>query len=145
MTTNPDLLKEVVHIIIVEDNLSDMRIIEAAFSRLDFPVILHLYNDGQEAIDAIRSTTQILKPDLVITDLHMPKKRGEDLIRELRAIPGLSGVPIAVFSGFTEEFRKSGGELRGEIAAFLTKSELYADMEKFIAELRKLCEKSRAG
>ena len=39
--------------------------------------------DGQEALDKIKSG---FKPDLMITDINMPRMNGLELIREVRAI-----------------------------------------------------------
>lgn len=37
-------------------------------------------------------------PDLIITDLTMPKMDGFDFIRQIRQSPSLTNVPVAVFS-----------------------------------------------
>ncbi len=52
--------------------------------------------DGQEAIEK----AELLKPDLIILDLMMPKKSGTDVCRELRA---KSRVPIIMLTAKSEE------------------------------------------
>jgi CheY-like chemotaxis protein len=39
------------------------------------------------------------RPDLVITDLNMPRKSGHELIAFIKASPGLRSLPVVVFSG----------------------------------------------
>jgi CheY-like chemotaxis protein len=51
--------------------------------------------NGVEALEmAARS-----RPDLVITDLNMPKMTGAELIEQLRARPEFAGIPIVVVAG----------------------------------------------
>ncbi len=52
--------------------------------------------DGQEAIEK----AELLKPDMILLDLMMPKKSGTDVCRELRA---KSRVPIIMLTAKSEE------------------------------------------
>lgn len=133
----------VLHIVLIEDQDVDKIMIEQAFSMLDQPVILHIYSDGHEAIREIRASAAVLKPDLVITDLRMPNKSGNDFIREIKSIDGLSDVPVAILSGFTEEFVKMEPMLRHEVIALMGKQELYSDFPKFLEEIKRLCARVR--
>jgi PAS domain S-box-containing protein len=51
-------------------------------------------SDGQEALEALRAT----KPDLVITDVMMPRLDGFKLLRELRKDRDLRDLPVIVLS-----------------------------------------------
>lgn len=129
----------ILHIVLIEDQDVDKIMIEQAFSMLDYPVILHIYSDGDEAIKEIRASATVLKPDLVITDLRMPNKTGNEFIREIKAIEGLDDVPVAILSGFTEEFVKMEPDLRKDVVALMGKQELYSDFPKFLEEIKGLC------
>jgi two-component system, chemotaxis family, sensor kinase CheA len=50
--------------------------------------------DGAEALLALRSE----RPDLLLTDLQMPRVDGFELLRRVRADPSLQGLPIVVIS-----------------------------------------------
>jgi DNA-binding response OmpR family regulator len=41
------------------------------------------------------------RPDLVVTDLHMPEMAGDSMIAMLDMYPDLSGIPILIISGAT--------------------------------------------
>ncbi len=47
-------------------------------------------SDGAEGLEKAKSS----RMDLVITDLNMPVMNGLDLIRALRKVPSLTGLPI---------------------------------------------------
>jgi CheY-like chemotaxis protein len=57
--------------------------------------------DGVEALDLAREST----PDLIITDVNMPRMNGIDLIRAIRnADHGLAGVPIVAITAYGSSF-----------------------------------------
>ena len=132
---------DILHIVLVEDQDVDKIMIEQAFSMLGRPVILHIYSDGSEALDEIRASASVLKPDLVITDLRMPHKNGNDLIRDIKAIEGLDDVPVAILSGFTDDFLRMDPMLRHDVVALMGKQELYANLPEFVNQIKKLCAK----
>ena len=51
-------------------------------------------DDGEKAL----ATVRLEMPDLVVTDLVMPYKNGLEIIREMRADPALSHIPVIVIS-----------------------------------------------
>lgn len=51
--------------------------------------------DGVEALDAVRHH----RPDIVITDVGMPRMDGLQLCRAIRADPRLCDIPVMVISG----------------------------------------------
>jgi PAS domain S-box-containing protein len=72
--------------------------------------------DGQAALEAARAR----KPDLVLSDVMMPRLDGFGLIRELRADPQLCQIPVILLSARAgEEARIEGMEARAD--DYLTK------------------------
>ena len=57
--------------------------------------------NGQEALEILETVL----PDVIITDLQMPKLDGHELIKALKSKPETSRIPVVVLSG-----RKSGSE-----------------------------------
>jgi CheY-like chemotaxis protein len=51
-------------------------------------------SNGLEALDAL----QTLQPDLIVTDLSMPKMTGAELISALKERPGTAETPIVVLA-----------------------------------------------
>ena len=61
--------------------------------------------DGQAALDAARRQP----PDLVLTDVMMPRLDGFELLREIRATEGLQTVPVIMISARAGEESRIGG------------------------------------
>jgi DNA-binding response OmpR family regulator len=66
---------------------------------LDPEYCVHAAFDGDEGL---RKAME-LSPDLVLTDLEMPKMSGDQLVCELRQIPALATVPIVVLTAQQDE------------------------------------------
>jgi DNA-binding response OmpR family regulator len=80
-------------IVLVEDH-QDTRQMYAEFLGNSFEV--EEAGDGQQALDVIRAR----RPDLVITDLSLPRIDGLELILALRKDPETWTVPIICLSGY---------------------------------------------
>ena len=58
--------------------------------------------NGEEALEMLRS----LRPDIIVTDLQMPKMDGYQLIRNLKAEPQTAAIPIVVLAAATSKTEK---------------------------------------
>lgn len=92
-------------ILTVDDSPSMRQMIKMALAPTGHNVI--------EAGDGAQGLTQARthKPDLVITDLNMPVMNGLELIRELRKLPSLVGLPIVFLT--TESSDATKQEAKG--------------------------------
>lgn len=84
-------------ILIVEDQIDALDMLALLFRNEGYQVITA--QDGKDGFDTARNQ----QPDLVLTDLTMPKLSGFDLIQLLRGTPPLHNVPVIVMSAFGEE------------------------------------------
>jgi len=88
-------------ILIVEDNGSDVFLLERALNRQRINFQLTHLRDGGAALAFIRregSYAKSPRPDLILVDLNLPKIGGEDVIRAVRGARHLNGVPACVWS-----------------------------------------------
>lgn len=88
-------------ILVIEDNGSDVFLLERALKKqaLRFELI-HLL-DGGEALAFVRQQGAYAEapvPDLILMDLNLPKCSGEDILREIRAAEHLAGVLVCAWS-----------------------------------------------
>jgi len=76
------------NILVVDDNPDKLQLIEAALSLAGYQV--STAGDGVEALAAIES----YQPDLVITDVMMPRMNGYELAQRIRANPVTKFIPV---------------------------------------------------
>ena len=99
-------------ILIVDDDDVIREYLELLLSCYRFDTFLA--SNGVESLEAM----DMIRPDLILTDLKMPKMDGYELIRNVRS--SASNLPIIAFSGVSDpevekKVKMAGGD------AFLTK------------------------
>jgi len=83
------------HVIVAEDNLE----LAAFIADLLAPICqVHHATDGAEALRLTRS----LRPDLVLSDVMMPRMDGIRLTREIKADNATSGIPVVLLTAMTD-------------------------------------------
>jgi len=88
-------------ILVIEDNGSDVFLLDRALKKQDFQFeLVHLVSGG-EALAFIRrqgAYADAETPSLILVDLNLSKYTGEDILREIRSASHLNGVPVCVWS-----------------------------------------------
>lgn len=87
-------------VLVVEDDKDQRSILEMIFKAAGYDV--QLACDGQQALDAVQRDT----PDVVVTDLMMPRIDGAELVTKLRADPLHRRLPILVLTVVSEDERE---------------------------------------
>jgi len=92
---------------------------------------LHVVTDGVECLEYLRQEGEYAdepRPDLVLLDLNMPRKDGQDVLKELKEDEKLCRIPVVVLtSSESEEDIAKSYELNAN--AYLTKP---VDFDGFI-------------
>ena len=84
-----------------------MRILVAEDDELLRALLSDFLSELSHEVKSAADGTELVKlalaerPDLIITDLHMPGMAGDSMIAMLDMYPDLSGIPIIVISGAT--------------------------------------------
>ena len=81
-------------VLIVEDNIELARYI---VSQLRSICETRLANDGDEALEPINTW----KPDLILSDVMMPKRDGISLCREVKGNPNTAKIPVILLTALT--------------------------------------------
>ena len=68
--------------------------------------------NGQEALEALKR----VRPDIIITDIQMPKMTGSELISAVKSEPSLAGIPIVIVAGRQSGFKET--EKRADFTIF---------------------------
>ena len=79
-------------VLVVEDDPVILRLLEVNFELEGFGVVLA--HDGAEGIEAARAE----KPDIIVSDIMMPKVSGIELVQALKADAATAGIPIILLS-----------------------------------------------
>jgi DNA-binding response OmpR family regulator len=74
-------------VLIVDDNESDVFLIEEAIAGTRLPLTLYVAKDGEQAIlffDRTDAHPDLPCPSLIILDINLPKKQGGDVLKHMR-------------------------------------------------------------
>ena len=88
-------------VLVIEDNVSDVFLLERALRKQDLRFELIHLPDGGQALAFIRREgvyADAAIPSLILVDLNLSKYTGEDILREIRGAKHLVGVPVCVWS-----------------------------------------------
>lgn len=122
-------------ILLVEDNPGDVRLTKEAFEHGRIENDLHVVTDGVDALEFLHQRggyDDAPRPDLVLLDLNLPRKNGDEVLEELKADPDLRSIPVIVLtSSKAEEDIARSYDLHAN--AYLTKP---VDPEEFIDTVR---------
>jgi two-component system, chemotaxis family, response regulator Rcp1 len=98
---NPAVDVPAVRILVVEDNASDVYLLDRALKKLNLRFeLVHLLTGGQALAFIHRqgAYAQAAIPNLILVDLNLSRYSGEDLLREIRSAGHLAAVPVCVWS-----------------------------------------------
>jgi CheY-like chemotaxis protein len=90
---------ERLHLLLIEDNAGDIRLIREAFKTNGQAVEIAVVRDGVEALAYLRNVDgSTPRPDLILLDLNLPRKSGREVLREVKADEQLSAIPVVVLT-----------------------------------------------
>ncbi len=124
-------------ILLIEDSLVDARLTIAALKKGQIPHRLTLTRDGDEALEFLRQEGRFARaprPDLVLLDLHLPKRDGLDVLGEIKADYDLKSIPVVILTASDAREDMEKCELL-HVDAYLTKP---VDTDKFVDLVKQL-------
>ncbi len=92
---------DLVQILLVEDNLADIELTLEALEEAKLANRVAVVRDGAEALDYLHrrgAHTDAVRPDLVILDLNLPKRNGQEVLADLKQDVALRRIPVAVLT-----------------------------------------------
>lgn len=90
-----------VHILLVEDNLGDVRLTKEAMKEAKVRNRIDVVSDGEEAMAFLHRRgkhTDANRPDVILLDLNLPKKTGLEVLKEIKEDPSLRRIPVVVIT-----------------------------------------------
>lgn len=92
---------ERLNILLVEDNEGDIFLISEALEELDLPLQISLAKDGKEALEFLDSCQRLgsnQAPDLVLLDINLPFKNGQEVLKFIKNSDDLKRLPVIMLT-----------------------------------------------
>jgi chemotaxis family two-component system response regulator Rcp1 len=91
-------------LLLVEDSKADIRLVMEALQETETPPPICIVEDGEAAIAYLREEDpNSAHPGLVLLDLNLPKKRGLQVLAEMKSDERLKRIPVVVLTGSRNE------------------------------------------
>ncbi len=116
-------------ILIVDDSATMVMSVRSTLEMNGFKV--ETAGDGLAALGKLKAG---LKPDLIITDINMPKMGGLELIKSVKALPGFRFTPILTLTTESRSDRRDEGKKLGA-TGWLVKPISGPDLVKVIKQV----------
>jgi chemotaxis family two-component system response regulator Rcp1 len=124
-----------IDILLVEDNVADVRLTEEVLTDSKVHNNLIVANDGQEALMCLRRQGRFKnspRPDLILLDLNLPIKDGCEVLADIKADPDLKRIPVVILTtSKAEEDILKAYNLHAN--CYITKP---VDLEQFVTVVR---------
>jgi two-component system, chemotaxis family, response regulator Rcp1 len=103
---NRELDVKPIEILMVEDNEGDARLALEAMRDSKIKNTMHHVRDGDEAMAFLHKEgkyTDAPRPDLVLLDLNLPRKNGQEVLAEMKADMDLKRIPVVILTVSSDE------------------------------------------
>ncbi|HIF34739.1 MAG TPA: response regulator [Planctomycetes bacterium] len=124
-------------ILLVEDSLLDAHTAIAALRDGEINHRLTLVRDGEEALNFLHRVgcfSRAPRPDIILLDLHLPKRDGLSVLKEVKADFSLNEIPVVVLSASDNDADQSACDDLA-VESFIRKP---VNFDKFVAVIRQL-------
>jgi chemotaxis family two-component system response regulator Rcp1 len=93
-------------VLLIEDNPGDAELINDALQTSTMPTHISLAMDGDQAVAFLNHGAgyeSAPRPDLILLDLNLPKRDGFEVLKEIKAHPVLSRIPVVILTSSQAE------------------------------------------
>ena len=90
-----------IQILLAEDSAADIHMVERALKAAKMPTELVVLTDGRETLDYLTQKGNhgaSSLPDLILLDLHLPRKNGYEILKEIKIDNRLKQIPVVVLT-----------------------------------------------
>jgi CheY-like chemotaxis protein len=126
------LNKKDIRILIIDDSPSDAELAVQAFKQAKLSNEITVVSDGKEALSYLRKKgkyADIIRPDLILLDLNLPKLDGYAVLKEIKQDDSLKSIPVVILTT-SEDERDVQAAYQLQASAFITKP---VDFVKFVS------------
>ena len=98
--------RRMIEILLIEDNLADVRLTQEALKEGLVYHNLSVVSDGYQALDYLQRKPpydSAKRPDIILLDLNLPRKGGREVLAEIKSDPSLRRIPVIVLTTSSTE------------------------------------------
>jgi len=121
-------------ILLVEDNPTDVLITKEGLLSAKVLNEMHVADDGVVAMEFLRREGKFAdapRPDLILLDLNMPRKNGQEVLAEIKSDDYLMDIPVVILT--TSQANDDIGKAYGHHAnCFISKPVEFGDFAKVV-------------
>lgn len=124
-----------IEILLVEDNPGDVRLMMETLREGKIRNRISVAEDGVEALAFLRRQGKygsVPRPDLILLDLSLPRKNGQEVLVEVKQDAELKRIPVCIITSSAAE-KDILQAYENYVNCYLTKP---VDLEQFIAVVR---------
>jgi two-component system alkaline phosphatase synthesis response regulator PhoP len=121
---------QVFRVLIVDDDEDARVLLVRALGKIDLVLDVDTASDGLQALERIG----MCRPDIVITDIMMPRMNGFDLCAALRADPVTAAIPVIMVTALEDDRDRQRGLAIGA-NEYLTKPFSWGVLAERLTEL----------
>lgn len=125
--------KNIVEILLVDDDQDDRSIFSDALSELKIESNLNMLEDGRGLVAYLEEPKNKL-PDILFLDLNMPYKSGVECLKEIRTIPKYKDLSIAIYSTSNSEKDMEDTFINGA-NIYIRKPSDFTQLKKVLSEV----------
>lgn len=95
-----------VEILLMEDNEGDVFLTKKAFEKAKITNNIHVAPDGEVGMDMLHRRngySDFIRPDIVLLDINMPKKDGNQVLKEMKEDENLRRIPVVILTSSKAE------------------------------------------
>jgi len=133
-----DAGRQLLQVLVVEDDPGDVALVESAFAEHDIPSTLHHVPDGGEALAFLHREApyeDAPRPDLILLDLNMPRVDGRQALIMIKTDDRFKSIPTIVFTTSAADSDVTSS-YAAQANAYVTKPINLDDYERVIIEIR---------
>lgn len=126
-----------IEILLVEDNTDEAEWTQTALKDSKVRNRVYWVEDGEEAMIFLRregAYARMPRPDLILLDIYMPRKNGQEVLREIKQDPDLRRIPVVIMTT-TDDEKEIIRAYDHHANCFVTKP---IDMDKFMEVVRSI-------
>ena len=126
-----------IEILLVEDSPGDVRLTREAFNDAKVHINLQVVSDGAQAMAFLGREgkyANVLRPDLILLDLNLPKKDGREVLAELKNSESLKSIPVVILTTSAAE-TDIQGSYQHHANCYITKP---VDLEGFLKVVKSI-------